>query len=145
MPFQVQMLMDYRLPGYLNVWQPTSSFSFFNIFFFFQRVGCDLRIGSTKRVDECGVCGGDGSCAQPLYHWVETPASLCSATCGGGKSRVVIVKSESHQILNIASWKTGREALGSRNDDPFRVIWNIFIEREEREGFSRKRYRRCKV
>lgn len=50
-----------------------------------QRVGCDLRIGSTRRVDECGVCGGDGSsCAQPLYHWVETPASLCSATCGGG-------------------------------------------------------------
>ncbi|KAJ9598781.1 hypothetical protein L9F63_026684, partial [Diploptera punctata] len=35
-----------------------------------QRVGCDLRIGSMKKVDACGVCGGDGqSCAQPLYHW----------------------------------------------------------------------------
>nr|CAD7424514.1 unnamed protein product [Timema monikensis] len=50
-----------------------------------QRVGCDLRIGSLKKVDECGVCGGDGSsCAQPLYHWEEAPSSLCSITCGGG-------------------------------------------------------------
>ncbi|XP_059062707.1 protein madd-4 isoform X1 [Achroia grisella] len=50
-----------------------------------QRVGCDLRVGSTRRVDECGVCGGDGSsCSRPRYHWLATPASLCSATCGGG-------------------------------------------------------------
>lgn len=50
-----------------------------------QRVGCDLRIGSTKQVDLCGVCGGDGtSCAQPLYLWQEGPFSLCSVTCGGG-------------------------------------------------------------
>lgn len=50
-----------------------------------QRVGCDLRIGSTKKVDSCGVCGGDGtSCAQPLYHWTVAPMSLCSVTCGGG-------------------------------------------------------------
>ena len=51
----------------------------------FQRVGCDLKIGSMKKVDGCGVCGGDGqSCAQPLYHWEETAMSLCSVTCGGG-------------------------------------------------------------
>jgi len=51
----------------------------------FQRVGCDLKIGSMKKVDSCGVCGGDGqSCAQPLYHWEEAAMSLCSATCGGG-------------------------------------------------------------
>ncbi|KAJ0171985.1 hypothetical protein K1T71_012748 [Dendrolimus kikuchii] len=50
-----------------------------------QRVGCDLRVGSTRRVDECGVCGGDGSsCSRPRYHWLATPGSLCSATCGGG-------------------------------------------------------------
>ncbi|XP_054277879.1 protein madd-4-like [Macrosteles quadrilineatus] len=50
-----------------------------------QRVGCDLEIGSGKKVDECGVCGGDGSsCAQPLYHWAEAPVSLCSVSCGGG-------------------------------------------------------------
>ncbi|XP_055685140.1 protein madd-4 isoform X4 [Lutzomyia longipalpis] len=50
-----------------------------------QRVGCDLRIGSNKKVDACGVCGGDGnSCSQPLYHWDTTAMSLCSATCGGG-------------------------------------------------------------
>ena len=51
-----------------------------------QRVGCDLRIGSMKKVDACGVCGGDGmSCAQPLYHWEDVTISHCSATCGGGK------------------------------------------------------------
>lgn len=50
-----------------------------------QKVGCDLRIGSLKQVDACGVCGGDGSsCARPLYHWILTPMSLCSVTCGGG-------------------------------------------------------------
>lgn len=49
-------------------------------------VGCDLEIGSGKKVDECGVCGGDGtSCVQPLYYWAEAPVSLCSMSCGGGK------------------------------------------------------------
>ncbi|KAJ8963231.1 hypothetical protein NQ318_018697 [Aromia moschata] len=50
-----------------------------------QMIGCDLRIGSTKQVDECGVCGGDGSsCSRPLYHWNLAYTSLCSTTCGGG-------------------------------------------------------------
>ncbi|XP_037039972.1 protein madd-4 isoform X3 [Bradysia coprophila] len=50
-----------------------------------QRVGCDLKIGSAKKVDACGVCGGDGtSCTQPLYNWEIAPMSLCSVTCGGG-------------------------------------------------------------
>ena len=57
------------------------------IILFIKRVGCDLVIGSEARVDICGVCGGDGStCTQPLYHWVIEPASLCSVTCGNGKS-----------------------------------------------------------
>ncbi|XP_055914951.1 protein madd-4-like [Eupeodes corollae] len=50
-----------------------------------QRIGCDLKIGSTKKIDGCGVCGGGGkSCSQPLYHWETAPMSLCSVTCGGG-------------------------------------------------------------
>ncbi|XP_058819345.1 protein madd-4 isoform X1 [Topomyia yanbarensis] len=50
-----------------------------------QRVGCDLKIGSTKKIDVCGVCGGDGtSCSQPLYQWEIAPMSHCSVTCGGG-------------------------------------------------------------
>ncbi|KAG7296503.1 hypothetical protein JYU34_020277 [Plutella xylostella] len=57
-----------------------------------QRVGCDLRVGSTRRVDECGVCGGDGStCARPRYHWLPTAASLCGATCGGGYKMTLAV------------------------------------------------------
>ncbi|XP_063699657.1 protein madd-4 isoform X2 [Culicoides brevitarsis] len=50
-----------------------------------QRVGCDLKIGSTKKIDACGVCGGDGStCSEPLYQWEMAQMSLCSVTCGGG-------------------------------------------------------------
>ncbi|CAG9820851.1 unnamed protein product [Phaedon cochleariae] len=38
-----------------------------------------------KQVDECGVCGGDGSsCSRPLYHWTLISSSLCSSSCGGG-------------------------------------------------------------
>ncbi|KAJ8976402.1 hypothetical protein NQ317_003038, partial [Molorchus minor] len=49
-------------------------------------VGCDLKIGSIKQIDECGVCGGDGSsCSKPLYHWILSYTSLCSATCGREK------------------------------------------------------------
>ncbi|XP_075149272.1 ADAMTS-like no long nerve cord [Haematobia irritans] len=57
-----------------------------------QRVGCDLKIGSAKKVDICGVCGGNGSsCSQSLYQWETVPMSLCSVSCGGGykMSRVV--------------------------------------------------------
>ncbi|XP_054082608.1 ADAMTS-like protein 1 isoform X4 [Zeugodacus cucurbitae] len=50
-----------------------------------QRVGCDLKIGSTKKIDSCGVCGGDSSsCSQPLYYWEAAPATQCSVACGGG-------------------------------------------------------------
>ncbi|XP_039277777.1 ADAMTS-like protein 1 isoform X2 [Nilaparvata lugens] len=57
-----------------------------------QRVGCDLMIGSQLKVDECGVCGGDGSsCQQPLYHWAITPSSLCSVSCGGGYRMSTVV------------------------------------------------------
>ncbi|XP_037958432.1 protein madd-4 isoform X2 [Teleopsis dalmanni] len=50
-----------------------------------QRVGCDLKISSTKKIDGCGVCGGDGSsCSQTLYNWESAPMSLCSVSCGGG-------------------------------------------------------------
>lgn len=54
-----------------------------------QPVGCDLQLGSTKKVDACGVCGGDGaSCAKPSFYWEETAVSECSATCGGGTQLV---------------------------------------------------------
>ncbi|XP_037781320.1 protein madd-4-like isoform X3 [Penaeus monodon] len=50
-----------------------------------QKVGCDLRLGSKKTVDACGVCGGDGStCNKPSYYWDKRPTGPCSATCGGG-------------------------------------------------------------
>lgn len=48
-------------------------------------VGCDLKLGSSQKVDQCGVCGGDGStCRKPLYAWSESQYSPCSVTCGGG-------------------------------------------------------------
>lgn len=48
-------------------------------------VGCDLELGSLSEVDECGICGGNGtSCKSPAFAWSETPFSQCSVTCGGG-------------------------------------------------------------
>ncbi|XP_014661728.1 PREDICTED: ADAMTS-like protein 3 [Priapulus caudatus] len=48
-------------------------------------VGCDKVLGSSKKVDQCGVCGGDGSkCGQPMFQWRQTDFSACSVTCGGG-------------------------------------------------------------
>ncbi|GAB6031210.1 hypothetical protein CHUAL_009029 [Chamberlinius hualienensis] len=48
-------------------------------------VGCDLQLESTKKVDACGLCGGDGSsCGLPTYYWEETTLSNCTVTCGGG-------------------------------------------------------------
>ena len=33
--------------------------------------GCDNECGSTAEVDECGVCGGDGSTCQDSYYVVD--------------------------------------------------------------------------
>ncbi|XP_075149277.1 ADAMTS-like protein 1 isoform X2 [Haematobia irritans] len=50
-----------------------------------ESIGCDLKIGSTKTIDICGVCGGNGSsCSPSLYQWELVPMSLCSVSCGGG-------------------------------------------------------------
>ena len=71
----------------------------FSLVYFLQRVGCDLKIGSGLQVDACGVCGGDGSsCTKPLYHWMLTPMSLCSVTCGGGNyiRKDIILKLSTH-------------------------------------------------
>uniref|UniRef100_A0A8D8V293 ADAMTS-like protein 1 n=3 Tax=Cacopsylla melanoneura TaxID=428564 RepID=A0A8D8V293_9HEMI len=58
-----------------------------------QKVGCDLRIGSSLTVDTCGVCGGDDSTCQGVridedyYYWSSVQDSTCSRQCGGGIRR----------------------------------------------------------
>jgi len=43
-------------------------------------------VGSPKKVDECGICGGDGTaCSSPVYRWELLANGPCSAKCGGGK------------------------------------------------------------
>lgn len=55
-------------------------------YFWLQAVGCDLKLGSPKKVDECGVCGGDGRCnGPPIYKWEALATGPCSLNCGGGK------------------------------------------------------------
>jgi len=50
-----------------------------------EEVGCDLELRSEALLDQCGVCGGDGSsCSGDKYEWREVPLSRCSASCGGG-------------------------------------------------------------
>ncbi|XP_058797259.1 protein madd-4 isoform X2 [Phymastichus coffea] len=48
------------------------------------RVGCDMRVGSSKNRDVCGVCGGDGSTCHAKYAWTLESTSACSESCGGG-------------------------------------------------------------
>ncbi|XP_011333048.1 protein madd-4 isoform X2 [Ooceraea biroi] len=48
------------------------------------KVGCDLRVGSNKNTDACGVCGGNGSSCQSRYSWSLESISVCSKSCGGG-------------------------------------------------------------
>lgn len=48
------------------------------------KVGCDLRVGSNKNTDPCGVCGGNGSSCQSRYSWSLESISACSKSCGGG-------------------------------------------------------------
>ncbi|CAB0034632.1 unnamed protein product [Trichogramma brassicae] len=49
-----------------------------------QRVGCDLKVGSNKNKDACGICGGDGSTCDSKYAWTLESTSACSESCGGG-------------------------------------------------------------
>ena len=65
----------------------------------FQRVGCNGVVGSPRKLDFCGVCGGDGSTCtlakqlpslaaslgQGRYRW-QVNWGPCSATCGVSKS-----------------------------------------------------------
>ncbi|KAK1136049.1 hypothetical protein K0M31_000618 [Melipona bicolor] len=52
--------------------------------FVLPKVGCDLRVGSNKNTDPCGVCGGNGSSCQSRYSWSLESISACSKSCGGG-------------------------------------------------------------
>lgn len=77
-------------------------------------VGCDLRIGSNRQIDDCGACGGDGSCPRPLYHWTLTPVSLCSVTCGRGTSYSYVLQIKRKLIIaaifnqwNILGFRAG--------------------------------------
>nr|XP_046912423.1 ADAMTS-like protein 1 isoform X2 [Dermatophagoides farinae] len=45
-------------------------------------VGCDLQLGSAKKIDNCGVCGGDGSsCKNHSYRWSHRFETNCSTIC----------------------------------------------------------------
>ncbi|XP_059474388.1 ADAMTS-like protein 3 isoform X4 [Neocloeon triangulifer] len=86
-----------------------------------QRVGCDLKIGSTLHVDECGVCGGNGSsCAKPLYKWEDAGTTACSATCGGG------VRMTKPVCKNRISKAEEEDALcnASQKPEPSQVVCN---------------------
>lgn len=37
--------------------------------------GCDNILNSKKTMDNCGICGGDGSTCTQIYNRIETPHS----------------------------------------------------------------------
>ncbi|KAE9546097.1 hypothetical protein FO519_010691, partial [Halicephalobus sp. NKZ332] len=57
-----------------------------------ESLGCDFIIGSSARVDQCGVCGGDGkSCGKAIFVWKDTQQfSPCDKTCGPNSYRVSV-------------------------------------------------------
>lgn len=61
--------------------------------YIFQRVGCDMKIGSSKNRDVCGVCGGDGSTCNAKYAWTLESTSACSESCGGGMFCILCIDS----------------------------------------------------
>ena len=79
-------------------------------------MGCDLKIGSTKEIDACGVCSevnvkdngttNEQPCkyneGHAFFEWVETPLSHCSAPCGGGHmmARSVCRNNQTREVVN---------------------------------------------
>ncbi|KAL0100797.1 hypothetical protein PUN28_019286 [Cardiocondyla obscurior] len=64
------------------------------------KVGCDLRVGSNKNTDACGVCGGNGSSCQSRYSWSLESISACSKSCGGGfKIGMAVCKSADESVV----------------------------------------------
>ncbi|XP_036139996.1 protein madd-4 isoform X3 [Monomorium pharaonis] len=64
------------------------------------KVGCDLRVGSNKNTDACGVCGGNGSSCQSRYSWSLESISACSKSCGGGfKMGMAVCKSADESVV----------------------------------------------
>ena len=42
-------------------------------------------VGSSKKVDSCGICGGKDECVKnKMFVWSEVALSHCSVPCGGG-------------------------------------------------------------
>ena len=80
-------------------------------------MGCDLKIGSTRKIDACGVCSEEEEndistkekkllCkykeGHAFFDWVETPLSHCSAPCGGGHmmARSVCMNNNTKDVVN---------------------------------------------
>ncbi|XP_046490682.1 protein madd-4 isoform X2 [Neodiprion pinetum] len=92
------------------------------------KVGCDLRIGSNKKMDACGVCGGDGSTCGPIYYWALVPITVCSKPCGGGfKMAMAVCKSRStdEEVMDSHCDPTEKpdKSLVACNDQPCTTEW----------------------
>ncbi|XP_071546968.1 protein madd-4 isoform X10 [Panulirus ornatus] len=84
-----------------------------------QKVGCDLRLGSEAVVDQCGVCGGDGTtCNKPSYYWDKRANGPCSASCGGGYQMLSAV------CVERSSGRRSAEGLCDHTARPIPVILN---------------------
>lgn len=70
---------------------------------FMKAVGCDLIVGSDKKVDSCGVCGGlNEQCSGDTFVWNEVALSHCSAPCGGGYMMARSVCQNNHTKATVA-------------------------------------------
>ncbi|XP_018366331.1 PREDICTED: A disintegrin and metalloproteinase with thrombospondin motifs 9-like [Trachymyrmex cornetzi] len=89
-----------ELADQLNVTQKAISIRLKTMGKIQKKVGCDLRVGSNKNTDVCGVCGGNGSSCQSRYSWSLESISACSKSCGGGfKIGMAVCKSVDESVV----------------------------------------------
>ncbi|XP_070177098.1 protein madd-4-like [Littorina saxatilis] len=101
------------------------------------QVGCDYRLGSSRQLDLCGICGGNNSCltASPTrkgrYQWREAGLSHCSASCGVGVQVSVFQCFDTIRNRHLNDKRCVRtERPSGRNQNCFRrrcpPAWKIF-------------------
>ena len=59
-------------------------------------------VGSEKKLDSCGICGGQDICENKVaFVWSEVAVSHCSAPCGGGymMARSVCINNASNEAV----------------------------------------------
>lgn len=105
-------------------------------------LGCDKVVGSEARVDECGVCGGDGAtCSRHTHTYQQTPAteySLVATLPAGAWNIVVQEEVPTRNFLALRDNSSSFTLNGGRSQEPSRSFISegakfVYTNSRERE------------